>query len=348
MNLCVVCPAGHSVILHSTKFDAEVACPRCLAVFPVERPRVDTERASKDSGKRPTKKKKDDDDEEDEKPRKKKPAKDAKDEKKKPPPKKKKSDEDDDDDDDEKEEVDPEDDITWTSKKRGLNTCLRGLGIIAFGYYGLIGLYLVTVIGVSMAAFGPTGGMYATGIMALKYGALPTALIVLGTFLFGLFLNIRIPAKAEAGVGLYSAIAMGLFTIFVTIIMVIANSGTFFEDENRTANFVNLLFGIMVICYIAAWMAMMGYNCSVLSFMGMTMEASQPITNGVFGCIPFVAILALHFMGGTLRTGIGEFMGWVIIAAGVGLMGYATYMLFLQIVLTNMLRAAIWDHIVWE
>ncbi len=347
MNPCVVCPAGHPVVVHPSRLGSEVACPRCLEFFLAEIPRMDAEFASKDTGKRPAKKKPDDDDEEeDEKPRKKKPdkpAKETKDDKKKPAAKKKQKEEDEEDEDEDDEEADPEDDITWSARKYGLKTCHSGLAIVNFGYFGLIALYVITLLGVSLASSG-----IGMGNIVVKFGGLATAHIALALFVVGMFMNIRVPAKAEAGVGLYSSIALGLFTFFVAIIMIVANTGAFFEDPARTERFVGLLFGALVLCYLATWMAMMGYLCSVLSFMRMTNDASAPITNGVFGSLPFVGMLALHFFGGALRSGIGDFMNWVIIGVSVAMSGYGIYMMVLQLLLTAKLRAKIWDHIVWE
>ena len=117
----------------------------------------------------------------------------------------------------------------------------------------------------------------------------------------------------------------------------------------RTERFVGLIFGALVVCYVITWLSMMGYFCSVLSFMKLTNDASQPITNGVFGALPFVVVISLHLYGETIRSALGVTIGaWAIAAVGTIASSYANYMVALQLKLTNKLRAAIWDHIVWE
>jgi len=307
MNIQILCPDGHPVVIHVGKLGGTAFCPHCLAAFVAERSLDAARHARPEKGKaRPARDDDDDEDEEEEKPLKKMKA---------VPPKKKKGDEaeeeerpkvkrpvrkkrdeeeededeDTDEEDEEEEEQEEEIPIEWTPRKRQLSVVRNGVMAFLVGFWAMVGYYLlfavITVMNL-MLQFGVNLAEFLIFILCGILGGIAIAYIAL---LVGWIMSLWGPTKAELRSNAILAIVFLAMPALLLIISSILTASDFFRNDAVQTSFATLIGGGCAICLFISLLfglALLGKLCL---FMGDKKLSSQPITLG-FGVIGFTVL----------------------------------------------------------
>jgi hypothetical protein len=364
MTLCVSCPEGHTVSIAAEKLGRPVACPCCFAVFRADLDLSAARQARKEEKKpRRSRDEDDDDDDEDEeveKPRKKKPKPKAEETKKKDAKstikKARKKDEDEEDEEEEGDEEEEEPEIDWTPRKRQLSLCIVGLYITMGAFGTMIAFTVAVCLYLDYCTFEVLSGFQATlqpdkiqtDIISPGYGF---ASKIAGAFfaltqvilIVALFVNLTVPAKAEARGVAIAGLVFGFLCFAFGILLLLANS--IFNDEARADNMVRLMGGAAGLCFVVSLMSTMAFQAKLMMFMNMKLEASQAVTNVGFYFIYLIAMFVVLIVSFYLCNYLHYLLGYVLIVAICAGAGMAGRMLFAQIALMNKMRHTILKYI---
>lgn len=311
----------------------------------------DDERVSEKPLKKTKKPPVDDDDEDDDedKPRKKKGA-----------PSKAKDDEDDEEVDEDDGDAGPDEEeeepIEWTPRKKRLNMCGIGLMVMMGAYCVLIAFtfFLMLVLDFFTFAF----GAYVSNFNSLEglpvgdastwlfaFTSAPFAILVQIVLVVGLFMNLPIPPRAEAKGSLIAGIVFGGLVFLCGILILLALTKVIVSDDARAANLSSLLGGGAALCFLISLMSAMAYHGTLLRFLNLRMEASQPITNTMFYVMYFFGMFTLFALNPYACYYLHPLMAYVFILAIDALAAMAIRMLIAQVQLFLKSRRAIMQYI---
>jgi hypothetical protein len=390
MNICILCPLGHSVVIHASKLGGEAICPRCCVpfhaqlhldtshnarpekgkagssrddeekpqkkkpVFPIAKKANEDENLQKKASLKPAKKKDDEDDKPENKPavkpgkNKDKNRDEEEDEDEKPRAKKstRKKDEDDEDEDEEEEgeEGEEEEPIYWTLRKRQLNLCSAGLVPMMVACYMLIAVFVFAALGVDiiqlLSSKEDREWSFYGGVL-IVYVALPLLYLALTALVVSMFMSLRVPPKAEAKSPIIAGLVFASVVYVLGLVALLTLMGLTTSDAIRGVRMMQLLVGASVLFFVLAVISLMVYLAKLLKFMKLHLESSQPITNAAFAILCLLAVIVLHSLSDMLRSGLGDWMAYVIAAVSTAAAGCGTYILILHIQLVIKLCTSI-------
>jgi hypothetical protein len=372
MSIRVVCPEGHPVVVEACKLGGAVVCPHCYASFPAEMYLTPARHARKAESKssrsddeddeeeeRPQKKIKAkrprDDDEEEERPQKKTKAKKPKDEEETPKRKNqtRKQEDDDEEDEEEAEEKEEDDDeeaeeerpIEWTARKRQLNVCSNGVLAMTVGVYCLAAFAGFTALWVAFHEMDLFDGGRPWMVSFFDWLSIPLLYLGIAAFTVGMFLSLRVPAKAEGRGPIIAALIFSGLVFFLGLLTILGMYGTLSGDEERASRFVQLLVGSSSVCFILFLVSTKAYLAKLMIFMKMHLESSQPITNAGFILLSFVGMLLLVMISPVLKTSIAPWMCYVVALAFVACAGFGIRTLIVDAKLLTKIRDTIGKYI---
>ena len=286
----------------------------------------------------------DEDEEEDEKPRKKKGA-----------PRKTEDDEDEDDEDAGPEE-EAEEPIEWTPRKKRLNICGIGIMVMMGAYCVLIAFtfFLMLVLDFFTFAFGAYIGtenkmegldVEGASTWIFAFTTAPFAILVQIVMMVGLFMNLPIPPKAEARSSLIAGIVFGGLVFLSGILILLALFQVIVSDAARAANLISLMGSGAGLCFLISLMSAMAYHGTLLRFLNLRMEASQPITNTMFYVMYFFGMFVLFALNPYACYYLHPMISYIFILAIDAMAAMAIRMLIAQVKLFLKSREVITKYI---
>lgn len=344
MNVRVICPEGHSVVVTAGKLGGTAICPHCFTSFVVKFTIDPSSHARNDEGRsRRSRDDDDDEDEEDDRPRKKKrkeeeegiepddkprrpkkstPRDEEEDEDDRPRRRKGRNEDDDDDDDDEESTprppVEEEEPIKWTPRKRQLAVVSNALVLYQVNFWLMFVIFALdglNILGLLIGIFVPALALIT--FILTSFIILPA---VAGSFVVQLIAWIMMFwAPAKSGARGSAITAMGFFFAPVLLfgIHLTLSFASFFRNDIVEGRFLFLMVALACLSGLISFFFSLQVLGNIASFLGLHQLAKEPITLGWF------------IIGGTLlRLIVVALIMFMVFAMGfviIGLPGLALY-----------------------
>jgi hypothetical protein len=258
-------------------------------------------------------------------------------------------DEDDDDEDDGDEDdgdEDEEDEIEWTRRKRQLNMCSIGLIIliVATSLLGAFTVFTDLAFSIFLILGGPD---FWTPVASFLFFflAVPCLFLCIIGHMACLFMNLFVPARAEARGPLIGGLVFFGLVAFLSIFIVLTWFGFMMADPDRGLRMMRLLNGVTMIFFACGIISTMAYLAKLMIFMRLHLESSKPITNAAFILLFLGLMLVLERLTPIAVEWIADWMVYVMSFLSGIIAAMAVRVIVLHAFLIVKIRATIAKYI---
>lgn len=322
MNVRLICPEGHPVVVAADKLGGTAICPHCFTTFLAELDLARGSHARKDEGK--SRRARDDDDEEDEeddRPRKKKPKpRDEDDDEDDKPRRKKRRDDDDDDEEEEPEPAVPgseEEPIKWTPRKRQLSTVSTGLIMYQVVFWTLLATYALMALAIIASLAGAFIPILAEiSIILAMFAVLPLTGVSFVIHLVAWIMMFWAPGKSGARGSAITAMGFFFGPVLLFGLYYALSFAEFFRNPSVKDNFFFLMLGLSCISGLISFFYSLQVLENLASFMGLIQLAKEPVALGwmIIGgtLLTLVLYAGIYFMINSMNFSTDGVMGFAL------------------------------------